>query len=462
MKAQVGLVRVLVLAGALVACATAAGCGDDGEGAADAPAKVRQAEGLDRNYEGSLEILSFFGVDTYKAVDDFVKERIQRKYPNVEIKFQYTDPSGITQRIKTGVASGDPADFAAYLPGPSFVELAESGSLLDLSPLISNDPALQKIATDWEERVPEGQYKHDGRTLGIVATLGPMSIWYWKSLFEEAGIDSPPATIDELVDAAKRLRDSGVQPMSMGLETASLFTADYTFNHLMSSFDEGEESKARAADRGELPYTDPAFADALGLFKRLYDEGVFNDSVLQDSYDPGAKNLWKDRKVAMFWQGGPWMARYVSDEAARDIGVMYFPTVDGAKVTASGTDLSMVAFGVSDKQKSPDHGKLIAEVIKAYLSPEAQAMYYDAGIFPADTSVVDGSASGIWASILEQQVALLDEGDRVVDYATYQPDVYAALTNGIQAMLLGDKSVDDVVGDLEEAQKKAYECAPSC
>ena len=99
--------------------------------------------------------------------------------------------------------------------------------------------------------------------------------------------------------------------MSMGLETASLFTADYSYNTFMANFDGGPESIARQADKGKLAYSNPASRQGLNLFKQLYDEGVFNDSVLHDSYDPAAKNLFKDKKVAMFWQSGPWMAHYV-------------------------------------------------------------------------------------------------------------------------------------------------------
>lgn len=464
LRRRLGLLATLGLGAVLVAACGGGGSSSDATTAPAAapPASITSAAGLDPAYKGKVTVLSFFGVDTYKAIDTYVQQQIQTKYPNVTVEFQYSDPAGITQQIKTGVASGDPADVAAYLPGPSFIELAQAGTLLDLTALMSSDPDLTKIGADWAKRVPPDQYIYDGKTLGIVATLGPMSIWYWKSVFEEAGITTPPTTVDELIAAAKKLRDSGVQPLSMGLETSSLFTADYTFNTLMANFDGGADSKARLADKGKLGYDDPAFAQGLDLFKQLYDGGVFNDSVLADSYDPAAKNLWKDKKVAMFWQSGPWMAHYVDDAAAEDIGVMHFPTVDGSTATATGTDLSMVAFGVTDEQKSPEHAQLVGEVIKAYLSPEAQKMYYDQGIFPADTSVVDGSSTGIWGKVLEQMVTNLDNSDRIVDYATYTPGVYNAETNGIQAMLLGDKSAADVQKDMEAEQQKAYSCAPSC
>lgn len=455
------------LAGLAVAAMVAlpvAGCGSSGgEKTAPPPAKtIEAAKGLDPNYKDKITVLSFFGLPTYKKIDDLVKQQITTKYPNVKISFQYTDPAGITQKIKTGVAGGDPADLAAYLPGPSFVELAQAGTLLDLTGLIKSDSVLQKISADWAKRVPADQYTFQGKTLGMVATLGPMSVWYWKSMLAKVGFDKPPATVDELIAAAKKLRAGGAQPMSMGLDTASLAQADYTYNQLMGNFDDGDQSKARLADKGKLAYSDPAFTKGLELFKRLKAEGVFNDSLLQDSYDPAAKNLWKDKKVAMFWPSGPWMAHYVSGSAAKDIGVMSLPSVDGKSIVATGTDLSMVALGVSSRQKSREHGQLVGEIIKAYLSPEAQKLYYEQGIFPADTSVVDGSSPGIWGRVLDAQVKNLDGADRIVDYSTYTPAIYTALTNGVGAMLAGDKNVEQVIKSLEKAQKKAHPCAPGC
>ena len=75
---------------------------------------------------------------------------------------------------------------------------------------------------------------------------------------------------------------------------------------------------------------------------------------------------------------------------------------------------------------------------------------------------MDGSATGVWGKVLGLMVDNLNDSDRIVDYATYTPGVYNAETNGIQAMLLGDKTAADVQSDMEAEQKKAYSCAPTC
>jgi hypothetical protein len=49
-----------------------------------------------------------------------------------------------------------------------------------------------------------------------------------------------------------------------------------------------------------------------------------------------------------------------------------------------------------------------------------------------------------------------------VDENTYSPNTDTALTNGLQAVLLGKKTVDDMLADVQAANKKDHACAPTC
>ena len=42
-----------------------------------------------------------------------------------------------------------------------------------------------------------------------------MGIWYNKDLFEQAGIDAPPATWEELLADVQTLKDAGITPISL-------------------------------------------------------------------------------------------------------------------------------------------------------------------------------------------------------------------------------------------------------
>jgi hypothetical protein len=59
-------------------------------------------------------------------------------------------------------------------------------------------------------------------------------------------------------------------------------------------------------------------------------------------------------------------------------------------------------------------------------------------------------------------ISLLSKTKRTVDENTYSPQTDAALTNGLQAVMLGQKSVADMLADVQKANKKDHPCAPKC
>ncbi len=469
----------VVLALALVACSAAPPSGpttdpgappaptDPAQGTPTDPVAPTSGTGdgaLSSDYEATIRVMEYAGTAPFVAVDEFVTDMIAQKYPNVTLEYEYINADVLSQRITTGVASGDPPDIIAYFPGPDFVKLAEAGTLLDLTPLIEGDEELQRISDLWARTVPTDQYTHMGATYGFTVDLGPLSVWSWQDLLESAGLEGPPTTIEELITSAQALREAGVQPMAVGMNTATIWEVDYTYNALLANFDEDGDSKARLGDRGAISYEDPAFMEALVLFKRLYDSGVFNDEVMEQTYDIGAKGDWSSKRVAMFWPSGPWMTETSPDDTAEDINVTSWPSISGENIVVSGADKVFAALAVTDRQKTPEHALLMGEIVKAYLSKETQAEYYAQGLFPTDVSVVAeaGEPTDPWSKVLVKQVEMVANADRVVDYATYTPQIYAVTTQSIQAYLLDRKSADEVIADLVSAQEAAYDCAPTC
>ena len=67
--------------------------------------------------------------------------------------------------------------------------------------------------------VPEGginPWQVDGKTYAVPFTFGIEGFWYNTDLFEQAGIDAPPTTLDELKDAVAKLKDAGITPIAVG------------------------------------------------------------------------------------------------------------------------------------------------------------------------------------------------------------------------------------------------------
>lgn len=422
-------------------------------------------DALSADYEATITVMEYAGTEQFQAVNKLVQELLAKEYPKVTLEFEYIDPETLSQRITTAVAGENPPDIIAYFPGPDFLKLARSGVLISLNPAIEASEEMQRIAKMWEATVPPDQYMYRGQTYGFTVDLGPLSVWSWQDKLSAAGVAGPPKTIDELIAAAKAVRAAGGQPMAVGMSTETIWEIDYTFNALVANFDKaGEESIARRADRGALSYSEPGFRQAVELFEKLHDEGVFNDAVLEQNYQTDAKNDWSSKAVAMFWPSGPWMVQTSPDDTVPDINVTSWPTVAGDVAVLSGADKVFAGLQVTDRQKAAAHQQLIAEIARIYLSPEAQKEYYQQGLMPVDVTVADsaGASDDPWKVVLDKQIAMMASADRVVDYATYTPEIYSAITEGIQSLLLGNSTVDKVIEGMVEAQKTAYECAPNC
>jgi raffinose/stachyose/melibiose transport system substrate-binding protein len=412
---------------------------------------------------GSYRLLSFFPQDNY---DKWLRSQIatfQASHPNVTIEVQYTDPTNIIQMIKTGVASGQAPDVATQLPGSAQIQLWRAGQLLDFKPYIDADPEWQGWTKGWE-KVPARQYRDGDHIFAANVSLGPMLVWYWKDLLAKVGYDRMPVDIKGLTELAAALKKAGLPTMANGLNSQALFNYDYTFYTLESNFD-SDGSKARLADEGKYPWTSPEFKKATELFKKLYDDGVFYEGALEKNYDPDSKVDFGARKASMAWPFGPWMDGYYPQSEIANIGVALFPRLESSApaVLTSSNDLEFIIPVVSEAQKDPAHIQTMVEFVKQLNSPKSQEMLLNQGIYPIMTDVVPANVDpNSWLGVLKAQIDVGNSTDKAVDENTYSPNTDSALTNGLQAVLLGQKTPDQMLEDVQAANKKDNPCSPNC
>jgi hypothetical protein len=79
-------------------------------------------------------------------------------------------------------------------------------------------------------------------------------------------------------------------------------------------------------------------------------------------------------------------------------------------------------------------------------------------------NVIEGKevSPGTWASVLKAQIELSAATDYAVDENTYSPNTQSALTNGLQAVLLGQKTVDEMLAEVQAANQMDHPCSPKC
>ncbi|MGW7073533.1 ABC transporter substrate-binding protein [Streptomyces sp. NPDC054855] len=156
---------------------------------------------------------------------------------------------------------------------------------------------------------------YDGKIWGIPQVIDMQMLYYRKSLLADAGV-RPPKTLDELVDAAKKLTSKKTKGLFLGndggagvLGGTPLYAAGL---------------ELVTAD-GEVGFDEPAAARALGKIHRLYADKSLLLGAPADWSDPSA---FVQGLTAMQWSG-LWALPGVRKELGDDFGVLPFPK-DGA------------------------------------------------------------------------------------------------------------------------------------
>ncbi len=421
----------------------------------------RQARSADYA-PGTYQLLSFFPQKNY---DTWLRDQIKRfesTHKGVSIKVQYTDPTHIIQKIKAGVASGVAPDIATELPGSAQLDLWKAGRLLDYTPYIKADKQWQSWIAGWS-KVPNSQYRDGSHIFAANVSLGPMEIWYWKDIVAQAGFKAFPQTLDGLIALAKALQAKKLPTMALGLNSQALFNFDYTWYTLEANYDRGGV-KARLADEGKYSWTSSVFVQTATLFKKLYDAGVFYNGALAKNYDPDSKVDFGGKKGSMAWPFGPWMDGYYPNNTVSNVGVALFPRLSASvpQTLTGSNDLEFIIPIVTSKQKDPLHEKTMLAFVKQLNDPTSQTELWAQGIFPIMASVASKPSANPWAPVLKAQIKVAQATKYTVDENTYSPNTDQALTNGMQAILLGQLSVTDMLKKVQAANSKDHSCAPHC
>ncbi|MEU3371481.1 ABC transporter substrate-binding protein [Streptomyces sp. NPDC006711] len=187
--------------------------------------------------------------------------------------------------------------------GPTLDQI-RGGQVTDLSALLDG------VRDDFNPAVLAPK-TYDGRIWGVPQVIDTQFLYYRKSLLAAAGVQ-PPATLDQLVDAAKALTRNKVKGLFLGndggagvLGGTPLYAAGLSL----------------VTDDGRPGFDDPAAARTLGKLRQLYADKSLLLGAPSDWSDPAA---FTQGLTAMQWSG-LWALPAVRQALGDDFGVLPFP-----------------------------------------------------------------------------------------------------------------------------------------
>ncbi len=248
--------------------------------------------------------------------------------PNVRFKIEAIQNETIQTKIPVGLQSNNPPDIFQQWGGGELAQQVESGKVKDISNAVkATADSIGGAAAGWQV---------NGKQYGLPYSVGVVGFWYRTDLFEQAGITSPPATMDELNSAVGKLKAAGITPVALGGKDK--WPDAFYFGYLATSLC-SKEALQKASEDAKLD--DECFTKAADQLKKFIDTEPFQKGFLGTPAQQGAASsagAIANGKAAMelmgHWNGGV-ITGLTPDKKplGAKLGWFPFPTVEGGEGT---------------------------------------------------------------------------------------------------------------------------------
>lgn len=344
--------------------------------------------------------------------------------PNVKINVRTVQFRDMVNDLARGIATGNAPDIT-YIDNPEVALFASRGLLLNLSPLIAES---EVIKTEDIFPGPLSSVTYEGDIYGIPRGANTIALYYNADMYEAAGLDpdNPPATWDELYEAAKALTDPSNNVY--GLAFSAVGTEEGTFQFLPWLQMAGGDYDNVNTEGG---------AAALNLWKKILDEKLASpDTLIRGQFDSTA--TFNSGNAAMSISG-PWELPRMSKDAQFDYRAAVLPAPEAGATRAS-------ALGEGDNVilANTDQPEEAFKFIE-FLYSQMPRVWNEFGYLPASkVTVEDPNNPEIYAVFEESMQYARNRGPH-----PEWPKISKAIQGAIQSTLTGQASAEDALATAQ-------------
>lgn len=350
----------------------------------------------------------------------------EKQHPDVKVNLEFVPYEALHDKIVAARGAGgngyDVVLFDAIWPA----EFSRYDLLQDVS---------SRIAADEREKIFPGAMNtvvYQGKTLGMPWILDTKYLYYNKAMLDKAGIKTPPASWQQVMDDAKVLKDTGIvkYPLVWSWSQAEALVCDYTT--LVSGFG------GSFYQNGKLDFSTPASLKAVTLMKTSLDQGLSNPAsreYLEEDVRKAFSN--GDAAFALNWT---YMYNMANDpkqsKVAGDVGIVPAP---GDTPDKPGAVNGSMGLGIA---KASQHPEEAWQYIHYLTSQPVQDKY-------AKLSLPVWKASYQDPAVAKGQESLIAAADKSLNVMLSRPETadYSRLSNTLQQQLqsvLQGKATPDV------------------
>lgn len=250
--------------------------------------------------------------------------------PGTDIQIEVVPWDVLLQKLTTDISAGANADLS-IIGTRWLIDFVKEGIAAPLDDYMDEEFRGRFIDVFLSPSVLEG------RTYGLPIAASARAMYYNLELFERAGIDSPPDTWEELVEAARKISALGDDIAGFGLQGSAIETDVYFYYAFWAHGGELVTADGRSG------LDSPAGVAAAKLYKQMIDEGLTQPGVTAFTRED-VQNLFKQGRVGMMITA-PFLASQIAGEVPDlRFGVAPIPAGPEGKRGTYGVTDSIIMF----------------------------------------------------------------------------------------------------------------------
>ncbi|MEU2773112.1 extracellular solute-binding protein [Streptomyces sp. NPDC007162] len=366
----------------------------------------------------------------------------------VKIRIDDVGPSDFLTKLQSSSQSRNMPDMYSAVDGHSMAPYYKAGWAMDLTDQLKGGwgetfrPATLKVTTfgaDNPQHVKPGIYSAhwDTPALGVFVNA---------AMYKRAGLnpDQAPASMSEFIDQLRKIKKMGKGPFWFAASQTNQLIQSYGSNYM-------SDEELNATFLGKNSWKSEAWRKTLQLVVDLRDAGViYNGSIPSGTGDnPNVEQaFFNTQGVAAIFDGTA--AVGVGRATAPDFtDYRSFPLPKADDATQAPRMVGGAGKGAAVNPRSKNAANAL-KFLQWLTAPDQQKVFAEGvPLIPSARAVslktIPPQLAGIAAKISDIQLVQ----NQILE------QVNTELKKGIQALVIKERSVDQVLGDLDAAQKSA-------
>lgn len=397
--------------------------------------------------EGTLTMVTKFADPKYAPYFEDVVAAYEAANPGVDINLEQVGDQPYKDKIRVLSASGDLPDIYFSWAGDFANKFVRAGLAADLTSEIAPDTAWGSTFAPAALKA----FEYDGKYYGVPINLDGKYMVYNKAIFDKAGV-AVPTTFEELLAACDTLKASGVTPIALGNQYG--WPAIHYITQL-NAVDVAPDTLAADYNPATGSFTDPGYVAALTQFSDLVSRCATKDANGL-SHEAAQANFLAGKAAMQFVESVEFPVFTADGGAPAEIADnwSFFRLPSPSAAAGEKGSLTGAPDGFLVNAKSENQA-LAMDFLKFFSSQEnAAKMTKDIGWL----SPVAGSATA--ENAFPQLTETLADMGTASQFAIWldtvtQADVASAYLSGVEGMLSGSLTPEQVMDGVKAAAEKA-------